>query len=302
MEKFKEYYDGKNIVVTGGTGFIGSNIVNKLLKYPINHIYIFDRTLKKTWDTNKITYIKGNLLTDLHLLKEIKFDIMFHEAANVNTTCIDKKNMIDTNYIAFIKIINICIQNNAKLIYASSAAVYGNNEPPNTVGINEEPLNIYGESKLMMDEYIRNNNFNIPIIGLRYFNVYGNGEEHKQSMMSMVNQMINKIKLNQVVNLFKYGEQKRDFVFVKDVVNCNLLAGISTKTGIYNCGFGEAINFNDIFSIIYNYYKNDSKINYIDNHYAFFQKYTLSNIDTTKKELGYEPKYNINKSIEKIIK
>lgn len=295
------YYQNKTIVITGGTGFIGRNIVNILLKYRVKHIIIFDRTIKYTWNnTSKITYIKGNLLYDIDILKNKEFDILFHEAANVDTTDMNEKLMIETNYTSFIKLVHLCINKNAKMIYASSAAVYGNSAIPNTSGINEFPLNIYGKTKLMMDEYILKNKtfIPIPIIGIRYFNVYGNGETHKKNMMSMIRQMINKINNDEHINLFEFGEQKRDFVYVKDVALCNLLAGLTDETYIYNCGSGISTSFNDIFEIIKRNYPNKkSKINYIKNTFDFFQNETLAQLDETSKKLNYKCFYDINNGI-----
>ena len=297
---FIHYYKNKTVLITGGTGFIGRNIVNELLPY-VKNIIIFDRTIKYTWDSDKITYIKGDLLndTDINHLYSYDFDILFHEAANVDTTCSDEINMVNTNFTAFKKLISLCETKLAKLIYASSAATYGNTDCPNSVGVNEIPLNIYGRSKLMMDNYIRENKdtLKITVIGLRYFNVYGNGETHKNNMMSMVTQMKHKIQNNIDVNLFEYGEQKRDFIYVKDVAKCNLLAGMSDSTNIYNCGYGDSISFNKIFEIIKTYYKSDSKINYIKNNYDFFQNETQAEITDTTKYLKYYPTYDIIKGI-----
>ena len=295
-DTISNYYNGKKILITGGTGFIGRNIVNELLKYDISVIYIFDRTIKYKWEnSDKIIYIEGDLLYDMDKVNAIDFDIVFHEAANVDTTCIDNKNMIETNFEAFVKLVNICNDKNAKLVYASSAAVYGNSKCPNIVDCSENPLNVYGESKLLMDKYIRDNSkkYKINVIGIRYFNVYGNGEQHKGKMMSMVSQMLNKIKNNEDINLFESGEQKRDFVYVKDVAKCNILAGLSDKTDIYNCGYGDSVDFNKIFTIIHSYFKNNSKIQYIKNHYNFFQNETKADIQNSKDILKYNPEYDI---------
>jgi ADP-L-glycero-D-manno-heptose 6-epimerase len=300
------YYNNKKILITGGTGFIGRNIVNELLKYDVEKIYIFDRTIKYKWEhTSKIVYIEGNLLYDMDKISEIDFDIVFHKASKVDTTCRNVKNMMELIFNVFVELVNICNAKNAKLVYASIDSIYRNLNCPNMVGLNETQLNAYDESKLLIDNYVKeqSENLKINVIGIRYFDVYGNGENHKGEMMSMVSQIFNRIKENKDVQLFDFGEQKRDFVYVKDVANFNILAGLSDNTDIYNCGYGKTVEFNEIFNIIQSYFKGNSKFQNITPPHVEISPNNL-NIQTGLNEsnadlqrnydlLKFRPQYNI---------
>lgn len=310
MESINNYYKNKVVLVTGGTGFVGRNLVTSLLQLPVKQVIVFDRTIKYEWprdyDSGKLDVVQGDLLEeiDMNILDSMNFDIMFHQAALVDTTCSDEMLMKKTNVDAFIKLVEICNKKHAKMVYASSAAVYGNSPVPNKEWEGENPLNIYGQSKLEMDKYVllHKNKFAIPIIGLRYFNVYGSGESHKKNMRSMITKMAEKIETGKTVELFEYGEQMRDFIYVGDVVNCNLLAGMYEYTDVFNCGTSIAVSFNEVYNIICDYLgitpnSEKTKIEYIKNSYPFFQNYTLANISRTTSQLKYIPKYNIHNGI-----
>ena len=115
--KIAKYYNGKSIIVTGGTGFIGRNIVYMLLSTDVANIYVFDRTLKHDFKNSRVKYIKGDLLNNLEDINILDFDILFHEAANVDTTCIDESHMLSTNVEAFKRIVDICERKNAKIMF-----------------------------------------------------------------------------------------------------------------------------------------------------------------------------------------
>jgi len=307
-----EYYNNKTIVVTGGTGFIGRNLVNGLLVHRPAKIIIFDRTIKQEWPreyvAGKIDIIQGDLTNpaDMAILRALEFDIMFHQAAVVDTTCKDWELIKKTNIDAFIELVDICNTRGAKLVYASSAAVYGNSPSPNKEWDGENPLNLYGNSKLEMDKYIlrHKNMLKIPVIGLRYFNVYGCGEAHKKNMQSMVSQMAEKLNTGKLVELFEHGEQMRDFIYVGDVVACNLLAGLYEYSDVFNCGSGVAVSFNQLYGIICDYlglYQIEGNLKYIKNTYSFFQTHTLADISRTTQQLKFLPKYNIHSGVLEVI-
>lgn len=305
-----DYFNNKKILVTGGNGFIGSNLVKYLLQNS-NEMKLkvsidifdknFDREIFSEEQLENITFIEGKLEDfDLSKFKK-KYNHIFHQGAVTDTTIMDEKYMLEVNTNSFYKFINLAISNNATLVYASSAATYGNSSAPNIVGKGEVPTNIYGESKLKMDkiayEYMEKYP-NLKIIGLRYFNVYGPGELRKGKMSSMILQLHNQIKDGQNPRIFKYGEQKRDFVYVKDVVQANIKATINGNSGVYNVGSGKSRTFNDIVNILNEVLNSKKETEYFDNPYSFYQNFTEADINPTKLNLNYEPEYSLEDGIK----
>ena len=298
--------ENKKILITGGAGFIGSNLAKTLQeKYPDNKYFIIDNFSSGNLDN--LTGFKGEIISDniaeVDFSKHFdKLDIIFHQAAITDTTVFDEKKMMLNNVDGFKNVLNFALKCRAKLIYASSAAVYGHSLPPMVVGKNEVPANIYGVSKLNADNIARENFNNLHIVGLRYFNVYGPGEKYKGKMASMIWQLYLQMKEGRRPKIFKYGEQKRDQVYIKDIVNANLLALESKKSGIFNVGSGKATTFNEIIKNLNEVLGADFEPEYIDNPYKHYQEYTEADLVETKKALSFIPEYDINKGIEDYFK
>lgn len=313
----------KNILITGGAGFIGSNIVHYLNKYHgESKIFIFDKFRDNaTFENGNLTSLghfknllnfKGEVIVgdlansnDLKKLDKYKFDYIFHEGAISDTTCKNQELIIKTNFESLDYFINKIKEIEGVLIYASSAATYGNSKAPNIVGSGESPENAYGFSKLLMDmklrEIIQNNeDENFKIISLRYFNVYGSREYFKGSTASMILQLALQALRNKKVKLFEFGEQIRDFVYIKDVVQANIKAIEVNKSGIYNVGSGVARSFNDIVDIL-KLHIGDFEVEYIKNPYSFYQNHTQADISQTIKDLFYEPRYTLESGIKDYI-
>lgn len=284
----------KNILVTGGTGFVGSNIVNYFINKTNYNIIVIDRTLKKNNQFDGVTYIEFDLKDHLNmskLLSQYEFDYIFHQGAIVNTKY-DNDDIYDINTNAINSVIELANKSDAKVVYASSCAVYGNTTIPNKVGLQECPLNKYAKSKYLQDNIVLNylnNNGRIPITGLRYSNIYGYGEFHKGDMSSMIYQVNSKIKNNEKIKLFEYGEQKRDFIYIDDVVEYNISSAYSNKVGVYNAGFCNSHSFNDMMRYFDLHYKKHIDVEFIKNPYSFYQNHTLAEID---KDL-YVPTFNL---------
>ena len=300
------------ILVTGGAGFIGSNLVEELQKrYPNAEIAVLDNFQSANFKNLlnfKGEFITGNIadkeLWD-YLAKNYRFDVVFHQAAITDTTVEDQKFMMEVNAQSFKYLLDTAVKNwNAKVIYASSAAVYGNCPAPMKEEGCLKPENIYGFSKLMMDNLAEKFLKEFPnayIVGLRYFNVYGPKEAHKGKFASMVYQLAVKMMRGEKPRLFKWGEQKRDFVYIKDVVKANLLAMENQVRGIFNVGTGRARSFNELVEILNNVLGTNYEVEYFDNPYEFYQNYTEADLTNAEKYLGYKPEWSLEEGVRDYI-
>lgn len=287
------------IIVTGGAGFIGANLVRGLNQRGLNNILVVDDLS----DGNKIRNIedcdiqdymdKDDFLTRIN--QGMEFDGMsaiYHQGACSDTMETDGRFIMQTNYEYSKSLFHYCGQNSIPFIYASSASVYGGGEvfreDPNC----EQALNAYAYSKLLFDRYVRKNiaSSDSQVIGLRYFNVYGKGEEHKGRMASVAYHFFNQYHDQGYVNLFEGsdgyadGEQLRDFVWVKDVVDVNLhFLEHPENNGIFNVGTGRAQSFNDVATATLNtlekankttaQWVSEGKLRYIEFPQALVGKY-----------------------------
>lgn len=268
------------IIVTGGAGFIGSNIVKELNDDGREDILVVDNLT----NADKCRNLSGLKILDFidknHFLEVLKqgifkyedIDVVFHQGACSDTMEYNGKYMMENNYEYSKKVLHYCLEKNVSFIYASSASTYGSGkkhfiEKPEC----EQALNIYAYSKLLFDRYVSRllPRTDRQIVGLRYFNVFGPQENHKGKMASMVYQMYNQVKQGNNIKLFAGingyadGEQKRDFIYVKDVVKINKFFWQNPKiSGVFNCGTGEANTFNALAKAVLAHF-NQGKIEYI---------------------------------------
>jgi ADP-L-glycero-D-manno-heptose 6-epimerase len=261
------------VVVTGAAGFIGSNIVKGLNARGISNVIAVDDLTQGD---------KFRNLADLQIEDYLdaddfygafadgafgKVDAVFHEGACSDTMEQDGKYMMDNNYGVSCSLFESCQQRGTRLLYASSAAVYGGSASFRETPEFERPLNVYGYSKLLFDQRMRRelgrdflrgaSGKSRQVVGFRYFNVYGPREQHKGRMASVAFHQFNQFREQGKVKLFgEYGgygpgQQERDFVFVDDVVAVNLwFFDRPEKSGIYNLGTGRAQPFNDVAAAV----------------------------------------------------
>ena len=294
------------IVVTGGAGLIGSNVIRKLNFNGIKNIILVDNLANR----KKFDNLKELQITDYvdkqEFYKNIEtyhnIDVVFHLGACSDTTNWDCKYMLYNNFECSKILYKWCQKISVPFIYASSASVYGNGVNGfNETSECEKPINIYAYSKLLFDQYVRYNSTasTSQVVGLRYFNVYGLGEKHKGKMASTIFHFNNQINEYGVAKLFKGineycdGEQKRDFVYVEDCADINLWFYKNSKiSGIFNVGTGKAETFNKIANNIISWHKK-GKISYIDFPTELinsYQNFTQANIKKIK-EVGYSKEF-----------
>ena len=242
------------IVVTGGAGFIGSNIIKGLNDTGEENILVVDNltNAQKHLNLNRLLFTdymdKDYFLSNMEKLTNVS--AIFHQGACSSTTERDGKYMMINNY-EYSKIrLNHCLVHKIDFLYASSAAVYGNGDNGFVEGHKAEyPLNVYGFSKFAFDNYVRRvlPEAEIQILGLRYFNVYGPQENHKGRMASVAFHLFNQLKVSGKMKLFEGSEEfRRDFIHVADAVKINLHFYQTKYSGIFNAGTGKSRSFKDI--------------------------------------------------------
>lgn len=293
-------------LVTGGAGFIGSNLVKALERRYSCKVYALDDFSSghfKNLIGSRCEVITGDI-SDVSLWEWLKrnfhFDAVFHQGAITDTTVQDQGRMMKVNADSLRYVLDACLFWGAKLIYASSAGVYGNSPAPMREEEGLVPENIYGFSKLVMDRIAMNfveEHPELKVVGLRYFNVYGPGEKYKGKTASMIYQLYRQMKETGKPRLFKWGEQKRDFVYVEDVIRANILAFEKDVSGVFNVATGEARSFNEIVSLLNRYLGTNYQVEYFDCPYDFYQNYTQADITKAREKLGYQPEYNLEKGI-----
>ena len=256
------------IVVTGGAGFIGSNLVKALNRRGLGEILVVDDSTDGDKARNLSDLATGNYLDKAEFLEAVQRDrwsgppvsAVLHQGACTDTLSTDDEYMLENNFAYSKALYNFCAKHRAQYIYASSASVYGAGDVFIEAPQNESALNVYARSKLLFDEFVRTQPpGKFQCVGLRYFNVYGPREQHKGKMASVPWHFFNQYQRDGRVRLFEGsggyadGEQRRDFISVEDIIRINLFfIDNPSVSGIYNAGTGRSRSFNDIAVAVIN--------------------------------------------------
>jgi ADP-L-glycero-D-manno-heptose 6-epimerase len=293
------------IIVTGGAGFIGSNLVRALNQAGHTDILVVDDLR----DAHKVLNLSDCRIAEYLDMHEFatriaagqdfspKLEAIFHQGACTDTTEWNGLRMMSTNYDFSRQLLRYATERRVPLVYASSASVYGAGRDFRVSEDCERPINVYAFSKLMFDRHVRQvtATFRSPVVGLRYFNVYGPGEAHKGKMASVIHHFREQLKTGDEIRLFAGsdgygdGEQVRDFIHVDDIVAVNLWAWRqAARSGIFNLGTGQARSFNDVARAVVKWHGR-GRIGYIpfpEHLKGSYQSYTQADL-TGLRAAGY---------------
>lgn len=308
------------IVVTGGAGFIGSALIWKLNQMGRSDIIVVDHFTENEKYKNLIPLKFLDVMDRVEFaervndgfLKEYNIETMYHLGACSSTTQLDMGFLLRNNYEYTKFLCNSASSSGVRFIYASSAATYGNGS--NGYSDDESkieqlrPLNAYGYSKQLFDVWAKNNGYLKEIVGLKFFNVFGPNEYHKGDMRSIVNKSFDLIKEKGFAKLFKSysssypdGGQKRDFVYVKDVVDMTIYFGENPSLcGIYNVGTGKANSFNDFIKPVFKAMNIPEKIEYFEMPEVLrgkYQDFTQADMSKIKKAGYNKPPTDISEAV-----
>ncbi len=287
------------ILVTGGAGFIGSNLVLEL-EARGHEVVAVDNF--RTGNRENLSGFRGELREGDVALGSAdlsgQWDFVFHHGDITDPRHGDEAEVLEKNLAGFNRLLELCRNQGARFVYASTAGLYGNGPTPMQEDQPKLILTAYGRSKLQMDELAEKHGTEIPIVSLRYFNVFGPREARKGRAASMVYHLAQQVKTGAAPRLFKFGEQRRDFIYVKDVVAANLCA-MQAPSGIYNVGTGVASPFNEVAEAVCDAFGVRRPIEYFDMPYdaKTYQSNTQAQTTRAQEKLGFVAQWGLWRAV-----
>lgn len=309
-----------NILVIGGAGFIGGFVVKELLKHPVKSVVIYDNFARGKMenieeclkDSRCSIYPNGGDIRDIDILDTAMkgIDYVFHLSAMWLLHCKDfPRTAFEVNIAGTFNVLEACVKNNIKkLVYSSSASVYGDAvEVPMKETHPFNNKNFYGASKIAGEAMCTafNDRYNLPVIGLRYMNVYGPGQDQTAAYTGVVPIMLNKIEANEAPTINGDGSQAYDFIYVEDVARANVSALISdTQHGFYNVGTEVQTSIKNLCDTILRLKQSSLLVNYkpysADDARALVQN-RIGSAEKAEKEIGFRYQYNLEEGLQKLI-
>jgi UDP-glucose 4-epimerase len=303
---------GKKIVVTGGAGFIGSNLTETLSKD--NQVIVIDdlstgylKNIQHLVHYNKVTFVQGNI-TDLSFLQQTfnNIDYVFHQAAipSVPRSIKDPLASTRVNLNGTLNVLLAARDNGVqKVVYASSSSVYGDTPTlPKTEDMKPCPLSPYAISKLGGEYFCQVFTlvYDMPVVALRYFNVYGPRQDPKSEYAAVIPKFITNITSDKPPLIYGNGEQTRDFTYVKDVVKANILAAEGTATGVFNIANGNRITINKLASTIMDLFGKQLQSEFLDPRPGDIL-HSHADISKAKEKLHFQPDYDLVKGLKETV-
>ena len=292
-------------LVTGAAGFVGSNLALTLEGEGHEVVGLDDFT---SGDFRNLDGFRGDFAAaDLRDVgawagRVGAVDAVFHQAAITDTTVTDQKLMLEVNVEAFRLLLGWAAERGVKtVVYASSAGIYGDGPVPMRESAAPRPLNVYAFSKRVMERVAADFAKAHPkmrIVGLRYFNVFGPRELYKGKVASMIWQLALQMRAGKRPRIFTDGEQYRDHIYVKDVVQANLRAAQDAPSGAYNVCTGKKTTFNEIVRFLNAALKAKLAPDYFKNPYSFYQNETLGDPARAKKAFGWQAAFSVEKGVQ----
>jgi len=298
-----------DVLVTGGAGFIGSNIVERLVRdgYKVSVIDNLHTGNKQNLKDvmNSINFRKGNA-GELGIFNK-RFDIIFHQGIYSSSPMYKENPLLVADALQdFTKIMEYAKKHSSKVVFASSSSVYNGLKPPHREDMQLLVTDYYTEGRIAMERLaeLYNKLYGVKVIALRYFSVYGPHEEFKKQYANLITQFLWAMQKDQPLVVYGDGSQKRDFVYVEDVVEANIKAASTIDKigfGIYNVGTGKNYSINEMINILQKELGKQAKVSYVENKIKNYVQETLADTKKAETELGFKTTINLGEGIKNLL-
>jgi UDP-glucose 4-epimerase len=292
------------VLVTGGAGFIGSHITERLVTEG-NEVTVLD--ILTTGNEQNLTQFRSKidfLPANAGAIPNKKFDLIIHQGAHSSSPMYKENPMRFAEVVEqFLKLLEYARKNETKIVFASSSSVYNGVKPPQREDAQLRISDYYTEGRIVMERMaeLYHNLYGTSVTALRYFSVYGPREEYKKTYANLITQFLWAMRKDEDVVIYGDGNQTRDFTYVSDVVEANFLAAKAKGFGIYNVGTGKNLTINQMIALLEEKLGKKAKLRYVENKIKNYVQETLADTVKAKDELGFEAKVTLREGIEKIV-